>query len=137
MLSHYDDTILSQLDKWRIKRLKRSYVVHRDKNAHRVAERIRAKYGYSGGVDGNEGIRLGRDIVTIKEKILNDYVIEKAVSMRVKVINNINKEVIEKVEMGYPQSKMQEILDLREKLLKTDLEEFMNLDFEDLSYYTM
>ena len=39
--------------------------------------------------------------------------------------------------MRCPQSKIQELLDLREKILNNDVEEFMNLNFEDLDYFVL
>ncbi|MGJ0846468.1 hypothetical protein ACR77J_07260 [Tissierella praeacuta] len=58
MLSIYDDTILSYLDRRKIIKLKQSYEMYDDYDAHHKAERIRAKYGYSGGADGSKYIRL-------------------------------------------------------------------------------
>ena len=73
----------------------------------------------------------------IKEKILNDCIFEKALLMRNEAISNINKEINTRIIMRCPQSKIQELLDLREKILNNDVEEFMNLNFEDLDYFVL
>lgn len=75
--------------------------------------------------------------MTIKEKILNDYIFEKALLMRTEAISNINKEINTRIIMRCPQSKIQKLLDLREKILNNDVEEFMNLNFEDLDYFVL
>lgn len=58
MLSVYDNAILSFRDKLKVKKFKQEYETYRSWSSHNKAEQIRAKYGYSGGVDGNRYIRL-------------------------------------------------------------------------------
>lgn len=57
MLSCYDNSILKMKDKIKILKLKNLHAKG-DYTAHYKAEKIRAKYGYSGGSWGNEFIRL-------------------------------------------------------------------------------
>ena len=67
--------------------------------------------------------------MNIKEKIVNDYVLSKARDMRNKLINNINSDLETKIVANYPKDILQELLDLRDKLLNTSLEEFLELEF--------
>ena len=57
-LSYYDETILKWKDRRKIQKLKKQYMYDYEMLAHIKAERIRAKYGYSGGVDGSQYITL-------------------------------------------------------------------------------
>lgn len=58
MLSVYDNLLLSFYDKLKVKKFKKEYELYRTWSSHNKAEKIRAKYGYSGGVDGNQYIPL-------------------------------------------------------------------------------
>lgn len=69
-LSKYDEEILSKHDKDRILSLTKLY---EDKQlnldgAHRIAEDIRAKYGYSGGADGSDYIKVQKPRETFTEE---------------------------------------------------------------------
>lgn len=64
-LSYFDNTYLNYFEKQQIRKLKRKYEFYikigwygRAEAIHRKAEKIRAKYGYSGGEDGNQYIPL-------------------------------------------------------------------------------
>lgn len=69
--------------------------------------------------------------MNIKEKILNDYVVSEAFSIRNKLLKNINNDLEDKIQLQYPKDKIEDLLNLRDELLAVSLQDFLEMEFTE------